>query len=357
MSVVVNINDRIKNRKIKFFNDVKITSRYDRAGSTFQINYFFNPDNPEHKEFSCVGHYHLCTIDDEVAGVSERLLTGIFLSQGFQDRPEPVMHAVGGYSLPGVLEDCQVPPGVSLETDGLTLTQIVDKFLNPFGIKYSISSSASSLMNEKIEDAKTRPSQTVMSHLVDLCSQKGIIITNNEYGALVFNKPVKTRPIANFKRGDVGILDWGLVFNGQGMHSQIWAMAQQDDDETNAAQSPPLTNPFVPIVFRPRVVVQTAGTDLDTSRVAANALQDELKNFQVSLTLNSWRINGKLVKPGQIISLTNPYIYLYKKMDMIIDSVEYAADHTQQIATLNCVPPEAYTGGTPVYPFAGINLH
>jgi hypothetical protein len=429
MPVVLKINDRFKNREVRFFNELKISARYDKAGSTLQVNYYFNPDNFDHKELSCMGHFHIATVDDVNRGVSDRLFTGFITTQAFKDTPETTMAAVSGYSVPGVLENCQAPPeqfkvitdfyqptslkgsltdqstdeapieysntrfekfsGISLDVSGLTLRQIVDRLVTPFQVKYlvrnlsikNVSSlslrqltevsteespieysipqdrSISSLMDDVVADAKLRPSQSIMSHLVELCSQKGIIITGDEYGRLIFQKPVKTKPITFIQRGDVGVTSWQTTMNGEQLHSHIWAMAQHDDDINNSSESAPIRNPLVQAVFRPKVTVQTSGTDADTAIVAKNSLQEELKALQITITLSSWRIDGKLVRPGQIISILNPHIYIYKKTDLFIDSVDYLATEKEQTATLTCVLPEVYTGGVPISPFAGINIH
>lgn len=382
MALLVKINDRFKNRVIRFFNQIRITSRFDSIGSTFQIDYYFDPNNPEHKEFSCVGHFHLITIEDSFESKMDRMLTGYITTQVFRDEPDKTLAAISGYSLPGILNDCQAPPesfkvvkgetlldqlndsiakkfsGVSLQVDGLTIEEIVNRLVTPFKIKYVIESTASSIMKEVISDAKLSPSQSIVSHLTEICSQKGIIIGNDFDGRLVFSKPQKTRAITHFKRGDEGVLSWQTSFSGQGMHSHIWAMAQQDDEVSNAAESDAIENPLVPIVFRPHVVIQTSGSDTDSNRVALNALREELKNLQITLNINSWRIAGKIVKPGQVISITNPNIYIYKKTDFVIDTVEYTANETEQVATLTCVPPEVYFDSENVIsPFQGINLH
>jgi len=64
-----------------------------------------------------------------------------------------------------------------------------------------------------------------------------------------------------------------------------------------------------------------------------------------------WEIEGKVIKPNQIITVRNPELYLYKKSNWFIESVQLDGDETQTVATITCVLPETYNGGTPSYIF------
>ena len=64
-----------------------------------------------------------------------------------------------------------------------------------------------------------------------------------------------------------------------------------------------------------------------------------------------WELNGAVIKPNQIITVRNPELYLYKKSNWFIESVQLDGDAEQTVATLTCVLPETYNGGTPSYIF------
>lgn len=353
------ISDRFRNRAIKFFSGYKVTSRFDSIASTFELEYLFDPFNFEHKEFSCVGHVHECTLKDE----GELILTGYILSIAFVDASKSNMVKISGYSLTGVLEDCQVPPTLyPLQVNGLSLKEISDRLLQPFGLTSVIHSSVAALMNQKFEDTEPKENQTIKGFLTELAVQKNIVITHNEFGQLVYTKAQKTKPIFHFERtqatGKIPGVDFSLTFNGQQMHSDIWALAQADfDPEAQAAQSSAVKNPYIPIVFRPKVVKQTSGNSDNTDLVADNSVASELKGMPLVIKLDRWRIVDRIVRKGEIISVTNPYVYLYKKTDWMIESVEFTGTPESKTAVLRCVIPEVYTGQPIKYIFAGINMH
>lgn len=330
--------------------------RFDSIASTFELEYYFDPFNPEHKEFSVPGHMHECYLEDE----GERILTGYILSHEFVDESERPLVRISGYSKSGILEDCKIPPtAYPLESIGVSLQQISNKLLGLFSIQSVTDSSVYSLMNEPIQDVQSQNTQSVKDYLTTIARQKNIIISHDEFGRVVYTKPKKQKPVFIFDRTN-GITVPGVKFtnsfNGQPMHSDIWVMAQASmDDQAQAAESH-ISNPLVPIVYRTNVVTQTSGDDDSTNLVARNALSAEIKNFNVTIELDRIRFKDKIMKMGQIVSIINPYIYLYDKTDLFIESITLNLKPSSKTATLRCVLPEVYTNDIPVSPFKEINL-
>lgn len=349
--MILKINDRYFNRKVDFFTDFKMNMKYDAMSSNFTLGYDFDPDNAEHKEFSCVGHHHICTLEDN----NELLMTCYILSQGFADTPEPELAVINGYSLAGILEDCEIPPGKTLESNLLTLNEIAQKFIEPFGLQMVVDSSASQAMNEPFEVNDAKETESIKSFLSKLASQKNIIISHDQFGRIIFVKPTKNKkPIFDFVRGIPGVT-YKLTYNGKGMHSVITAIQDANDDDI--ASNASVNNPYCPIVFRPHVIIQNSGTSNDTEAAVQNALQQELKNLTLTIGLDRWTLNDKIVRPGELITCFNPKVYLYNKSTWMIEEIDFTGDSQKQTATLKCVLPEVFTGGTPVNIFKGINIH
>jgi len=379
------INDRIRTRKINFFNEFRASLKYDSTHSTFGFKFYFNPENIEHKEMACIGHYHLCTIKHN----NETLLTGQIISEVFNSESSRQLVTIGGYSLPGILEDCEIMTGdpvtselsalsrqwkefipqaeadamaVSLQTDGLTFKEIVQKAIAPFGLSMVIDPIVSARMEEQFDETEARISQNIKSYLTELATQKNITISHNEKGQLVFTQaPAFQKAIFHFDKTLPGI-NMGLSFNGQGMHSHIKVVAQADIDDLNSVDNMK-RNPYViNTVFRPKVIVQSSrgrggSGDDDTKLAAKNALAQELKNIELNIKIDRWILNGKIVRPGKLISVTNPEIYLYKKTNWLIEEVELTNDSKKETANLKCVLPECYNGQPAQYIWEGINLH
>lgn len=351
------INDRIRQRKIDFFNDFSLNLRYDSVGSTFALSFYFDPNNTEHKEVMCIGHYHICKVTHE----GETLLTGIILSQKFISETGRKMVALTGYSLCGVLEDCEIPPSLyPLQMQGLNLRQIAQKLLSPFKLKLKVDGSVAGKASEVFEDVTAKESQTIKAFLSELATQKGIVLSHDADGNLLFTKADTTKKPEldfDFSDGTKPSPNMELSFNGQGMHSHITIIREADDEGGNAGEET-VRNPYViNTVYRPKVIKQSAGKDNDTPESAKLKLAAELKNIQLKITLDRWDINDKIIKPNTMISVLNPEVYLYKKSLWFVEGVNYKGNHESSTCELTCVRPEVYNGQTPEYLWKGINLH
>jgi prophage tail gpP-like protein len=353
--MILRINDRIRNRKVEFFNEFNVNLRYDSIASTFSFSGFFNPDNTELKELYCVGHYHIATLEHN----GELLLTGYVLSESFNHAEKDELVSISGYSLPGFLEDCEIPTSLyPLELGVSTLREIATKLIAPFKLKMVVDPSVASLMDKQYDKTTASESQTIKGYLTELAAQKNIIISHNQYGNVLFTRAkTKQQPILNY--GEVGgapFTNMNLSFNGQAMHSDITVIRQATKNNPNSGRAT-VKNPYVPYVYRPKVVVQTSGDDIDTEQAARNVLSAELKNLRLTIETDRWEIDGKIIKPNSIISVVNPKVYLFKKSNWFVESIDFKGDNKKTIATLNCVIPEVYNNDTPTYLFKGINLH
>jgi prophage tail gpP-like protein len=218
--------------------------------------------------------------------------------------------------------------------------------------------SVASLMDKQYDKTTASESQTIKGYLTELAAQKNIIISHNQYGNVLFTRAkTKQQPILNY--GEVGgapFTNMNLSFNGQAMHSDITVIRQATKNNPNSGRAT-VKNPYVPYVYRPKVVVQTSGDDIDTEQAARNVLSAELKNLRLTIETDRWEIDGKIIKPNSIISVVNPKVYLFKKSNWFVESIDFKGDNKKTIATLNCVIPEVYNNDTPTYLFKGINLH
>jgi len=356
----ITINDRIRKRKVQFFDKFKLDLRHDSVASSFAFAGYFNPDNLQQKEMYCVSHFHEVNVDHN----QQRLLTGYAISEGFANSEQRDMAQIAGYSRPGFLNDCQIPAeAYPLQCDGLSLKEIASKFVEPFGVKVIVHKAVEDVMNESFSKTTAEAQQTVAAYLIELAQQKGVVVSHDVYGNLVFTKAATgSKPILDFditKKGaqSIPFTKMSLSFNGQGMHSHIKVIKQQSANGGNAGESE-IRNPYVPYVYRPHVSVQSSGTDNDTETAAKMILAAELKNLKVMITTDSWQVNAKqIIIPNTNITVLNPEIYIYKKTKLFVEEVSYEGDSKALTATLTCCLPEVYSLETPKYIFEGINQH
>lgn len=337
------INDRIRTRKVEFFNDYSIGLRYDSMASSFGFNGYFNPNNREHIELYCIGHYHIAYL--EHAG--ETILTGNIVSHEFSGASKKEVAKFSGYSLAGVLEDCNIPPSLyPLQSDGLTLREIASKLIKPFGLSMIVDPAVASAMDEPYEKTTAEPTESIKEYISKLAAQKNVITSHNAKGHIVFTRANTGKtPILHFdstRKDAIPFNTMGFSYNGQGMHSHIHVIRQASKDGGNAGESE-IRNPYVPFVYRPTVIIQSSGTDIDTDKAARMALSAELKNLRLVISTDRWEgPDKKILKPNNLITVINPEIYLFKKSTWFIESIDFKGNQQETTATLTCCLPEVY---------------
>lgn len=341
------INDRLRNRTVEFFQNFTLDLKHDSVASTFGFSMYYNPDNPEHKELAEVGHYHIAKVEHE----GEILITGYILSEKFKSDSKPNLLGISGYSLSGVIEDCSFPSNESLQFDGLSLKEIAEQLVKPFGLIVYVDSSVTEEMNKPYTSTSGDYKQTIKKFLAELASQKNVLLTHTSGGNLMFTQAkTKQKPIMDFD-GNASATSMSLTFNGQAMHSEITVKKQASSVGGNAGDHT-IINPYVPYVHRPKVVIQNSGDDNDTELAAKMALAKELKGISLVIQMEGFVVDGKVIKPNNLITVKNPELSLFQKSTWFIESVKISSDSIKDVAVLTCVLPEVYNNEYPKYIFS-----
>lgn len=339
-----------RHRKIEFFNSFSLFLKYDSVASAFSFSFYFDPDNEEHKVLFQPSHYH--KVDVEHNG--ELILRGTILNQGFSVGAEKKLATISGYSLPGVLEDCEIPTSLyPLQSDGRTLLQIAQRFTSLFPFNVLVDPVVSAKVNSTYDTSTASETQTLKGYLTELATQKKVILSHNSEGNLLFTEAkTNQKPFYHFENGMPDV-EMSLNFDGQSMHSHITVQKQAGVDGGNAGEVT-IRNPYVPYVYRPKVLSQSSGDDIDTSEAARMALSAELKGIVLTITTNVWEIDGKLIKPNSIVTVTNKELYLYNKTRWFVESIQFNGNETSTTAVLTCVLPYVYNNETVINIFEGM---
>ena len=347
---------KIGNKKFDLFNDLSITLSYNSIASTFSFSGFFAPENRDRKGLFKPFTYQRVEVLDEN---DERLLTGQILDHGFTDSGVKALTSIGGYSLPGVLEDCPIPLSLyPLQFDGKSLKEITEGIIAPFGLNLVISSSVADAADEIYEKTEATEKQSIKSFLDELAAQKNIVLSHTDGGSLLFTRAkTNVKPIAKFIGGIHGV-KMTLSTDGQRMHSEITVQKQADIQNDNAGEQT-VSNPFVNI-FRPTTQEQSSGDDVDTAQAVKNALSGELKAIVLKIETDRWTWNddGKVtMRPNNIITVHNHDLHLYRFTSFFVESITFTDDGQKRRAFLTCVIPEVYNSQTPVNIFNIPILH
>lgn len=335
---------KVNNKAFRYFDNPVINLKYDSVASTFSAGLLFNPDNADHREVMRPLSYPKFVIEDE----GEIVMTGRFITNGFKVNAVANLAAIGGYSLPGVLEDCEIPPELyPLQTTNLSLKHIAEKLLQKFGIELYIDPAVQAKANAKYKKVEGGDGQKVKAFLAEMAAQKHIMLTHDNLGRLVLTEAkYKAKPFYHFEQGMDGI-EISLQVDGQNVHSDITAQKQATKKNPNSGKSK-LANPYVNGIYRPRTVRQNSGQMSDTGDAARNLLGEELKSIKLTVQVRGWRLNNELITPNKVISVKAPQAYLFNTTHFFIESVDLGQTNEKvKTATLTCYPVDAYSAATP----------
>lgn len=343
---------KVGNVKIEKFTSIDITLKYDSVASTFAFVFYYDRNNAQVSQLAKYGSYAPCKIIDDDGTT---LITGTILNQAFEDGANKSLTGISGYSVPGVLEDCEIPVSLwPLQSDGKTLKEIAEYLLKPFGIGLTIDewekfTAIVDAANQVIPKITAEPKQTVKSYLSEIAAQVNIIIGHTSGGNLRFTRAYANGPsLYHFSSGMPNV-KINVNFDGQPMHSEITVVKQANIDGGNVGEAT-VKNPYVN-AYRPSVKVQTTGTDITSELAAKNMLAAELKNIKVVITiggLQKFRWNGNMIRPNALIDVTAPECNINKRTQFFIEQVQLLENNQEQTAVLTCVVPEVHNGNTPI---------
>lgn len=332
---------RIKNKRVRFFNNVELNFDFDSVANSFGLQFYFNPDNEVHRELTEIGSYYPV----ELYEGAELLISGTIVSQSFVSSAKRELVTLEGYSKSGLLMDCNIPPSsYPLQTDGLSLLNIAKKLTEPFGIE--VVNRIGKVITHPISESNADATQSISSYISDLAKQRDIVLSSTPEGNIAFDLAnVNAEPSYIYTpKSSFAIESMALTFGGQSSNSEITVMKEASDEPDSEPGQSTVNNPLLKNTYRPSVKIQTSGDEFETEKAARLALASQLKQLTLSVSISSWKLNDTLLQPNRIIQITNPELHLYKKTNFFIESVKLSASESSKTAQLKCVLPEVYGG-------------
>jgi len=250
--------------------------------------------------------------------------------------------SIGGYSLPGVLNDCPFPfSEYPIEFNNQNLQQIAKTAAGFFDVGLSFEESPGALF----EKVAAEPGQTVLNFLIGLAQQRGLFTSNTLEGELLFQKSNNERAGDFLKEGEFPYLGASPTYNAQPYYSEITGLSATKSflDAEKYTINNSLTDSFRPFVFKEKDV---SGADLQESvKAKIGRMFGEAVNITVSV--QGWRNNaGEIWTPNKKIKLQSPGAMVYNETDFLIRSVSLKRGENDT-ASLNLILPESFSGEIP----------
>lgn len=359
---------KINGKYIDFFDKVAIQLNLDSVASVFSFVCRYNPENELHREVFRPLSYPIVEIFNDK---DEKVLTGKIVNHTFNSDKNPNLWNLSGYSLPGVLENSNIPVNqYPLENLKLNLQEITEKIIRPFGLSLVVDPSVYRDTQIIFEKTTAEPAETIKSYISKLAAQRNIITSHDQDGNLKFFRPnIKAKPKERFNKDNS--LQMSLSVNAQHIHSVISILRQPVEEVENVPwyetlknemsdffgfgdEEEEVTGPTYEIYnnrsqiiknFSSKVCILTAGTNAnyDISQAVKNQLAAEFKNIQ--LTVHLPKIYNLM--PGDIVEVKNNEVYLYEYTRLIVHSVTNVRDTKGEKMTLTLCIPESFTGTQP----------
>jgi len=331
---------KIEKKFFNHFSNLSVKFNLDTFASVFSFDARFDPLNIEHQKiFKPLTYPKIEIFSNDM----DLLLTGNIVNNSFISTKTPQLVSFSGYTKSGILEDVTIPDSVyPLEKNDQSLTEISAQLLKPFGISQLIERNVSNEMNLVYEKAVAQPTQSVASFLTQLASQRNIVIGHTKKGDVYYFKAfIGSKPVRSYDSSN--LLSSKMAINGRAFHSDITVRRQPSDENVGVSTVDGVKNPNVEQI-RSVCKILSSGDDTSTIEAAQNVLAAELRGIQLALELP--KIDYELLC-GQIIEFINPELFIYKKQKFVINEIIYKEDSEADTMTVNCLTPEAFTGGIP----------
>ena len=253
--------------------------------------------------------------------------------------------SVGGYSLPGVLNDC-TPPASSfpLEFNGQGLREIANSMIKPFGIKLEFSVDQGAVFDRVASD----PGKKVLDFLADLAKQRNLVISSTPNGALEFLQSTNGgSPIARLDQEASPVLSVSPSFSPQEYYSHITGIEPAIVGLKGSQYT--VKNERLTSVIRPHTFEVTDAISADVkSSVEAKAGRMFGNMVSYKVTVATWRDpSGNLWKPNTTVKLKAKNAMIYNEFEFVIRSVTFERDRKTEITTLSLIIPGAFSGQIP----------
>ena len=279
------------------------------------------------------------------------IFTGVLLAPESSALPNRKELTITGYSKPGILNDCMMPiTSFPLEFNNQKLDQITSVICKPYGIRVIFLSSSGNLFEKislGIED-------NVFNFISNLANQRGLLVTNDEYGKLVFSKSTSDSPVASFKEGELPFISCSPSFNYQLFYSHITGVTPitpLKDSSSFTYENNYLVNKG--ILRNYNFVADDIGDSDIKQTVLSKAGRMFGESASYELTIQGHRDrNGNLYKKNTLITLFSPGAMIYTETEFLVKSLTMSRGIGGDATDFSLVLPGAYTGELPeVFPW------
>lgn len=267
---------------------------------------------------------------------SELMVNGLLYTVGAELSNDGRIKNLGGFSFTADAIDSTLKP--PYERNNVTLEQVATELVQPLGISAEFDADLGGQFSRVTADA----TETIISHLSKLATQRGGLISSTPEGNLLFTKAGTGPTVGTLEEGGPFVTSWGAEYDGRNIHNAYRATRRSIVYGSKVAIA---KNNNVPrsrsITFQADDTTQgdiLAAAEWRRSKALVDALTMELPVVDwFDPSGNLWRENTFVNVVSPTLDLPNGFLFLIRK-------VEYIFDNGGRPAILSIIPPQAYNG-------------
>lgn len=241
-------------------------------------------------------------------------------------------------------------PKSAQEFNNLSLLDISRKFTFPFGLFTTILGSVETQVNQKFENEKIGPQETIFDFLQNLARQQGVLTSSDEDGNLFYlQAKTNQETIGSITEGPDAFVPDTEDFSARFDDSEIFRTYQSVSNSpfTYLSKDPQGIAEDTRIKIPGFKTIITNSLEKGTGQKAVDFARNQTiaKSMSVPIQVNSWTSSkGELYRENKLISVTSPTLFT-DGFTFLIRAVQYNLDGDGgETATLFLVPPSLYTG-------------
>lgn len=336
----------------RLWDDLEITRSFDTVADTFSLICPFNPEIKRTRQTFQPFKYQECGV--YIGG--EKVLTGNIINIEATSNANSRVLKIDGYSKPGILNDCSVPPtSWPVSINGLNLKEIADRLCKDYGIivMFEGSPGAKFSARDKIE---IESDKKIIDFLIDIAKLRGFLISSNVDGKLLFRKTPVGMATVKLEEGKNPLLSATCSFKGQSRYSHVTLL--KSNNRFGAGQSTTVEDEELKKNAIVRHNISNAeDTEMGNLKTAALARMGRIiaDSINLSCSLSGWRRydNGALWKAGDLVDFFSMGNMIYKNTTFLVRDVKFIKKSDSLTCDLSLVLPEAYSGAIrKVFPWA-----
>ena len=281
---------------------------------------------------------------------AEILLDGTRVISGYIDTVAPSFDSdsrtlsVSGRDKVADMIDCS--HSASFEYGPLTLGKMAATLAAPFNVSV-IDNSGSS---DPVRGFSIQPGETPQEIIDRYARQIGVLVSSDAAGNLVLFKP------SNSGRAAVALVQGQniLAASGQLSHAdrfyklKVLGQSWGSDNESPSYSAQVLAEAVDAAVRATRIAIVVSQNSITPADAQAKAKYEQgiraAKSTELTIVVQGWRQKegGELWRPDLLVSLTAPWLQIFKPTDFLIRAVEYKMDNGGELCQLSLVRPDAY---------------